>query len=143
MEKGLERPKVGTGLMIKRGREVLLGLRKNSMGAGEWTFPGGHLENFELIEDCVRREAMEECGVKVKNVKFQCIANIKKYQKHYLMVGFVSDWKANEPQLLEPEKFEKWQWFNINKLPKNLFGGTSYILKSYKKGKIYFDGKSI
>jgi 8-oxo-dGTP diphosphatase len=133
------RPLIGTGLMILKKNQVLLGLRKNSMGAGEWTFPGGHLENFESIKDCVEREAMEECGVEVKNARFQCVANIRKYQKHYVMVGFISDWKRGEPKLLEPDKFEEWQWFDLNKLPKRLFGGTGYILQSYKKKQIYFE----
>ena len=43
-------PKVGIGVMIQNEKgEVLLGLRQGSHGAGEWSFPGGHLEFGEKI----------------------------------------------------------------------------------------------
>ena len=38
-------PRVGVGVMIQNEKgEVLLGLRQGSHGAGEWSFPGGHLD---------------------------------------------------------------------------------------------------
>ena len=43
-------PKVGIGVMILNDQnQVLLGLRQGSHGAGEWSFPGGHLEFGETV----------------------------------------------------------------------------------------------
>ncbi len=68
-------PKVGVGVMILKEGKVLLGKRKGSHGAGEYSFPGGHLEYMESFEDCARREIEEECGIKVKNLRFQYLTN--------------------------------------------------------------------
>ena len=39
-----ETPKIGVGVVIRNSDCVLVGLRKNSHGAGLWSFPGGHME---------------------------------------------------------------------------------------------------
>ena len=40
------RPVVGIGVMILKDRNVLLGQRKGSHGAGDYAFPGGHIGGF-------------------------------------------------------------------------------------------------
>src|SRR5215469_4737907 len=45
-------PKVGVGVMILKDGKVLIGKRKGAHGAGEWAWPGGHLEYMESFEDC-------------------------------------------------------------------------------------------
>ena len=60
------RPKVGVGVMILNdNNEVLLMLRHGSHGAGEWAFPGGHLEFGDTIFETAQREVKEETGLDV------------------------------------------------------------------------------
>ncbi len=126
--------------MILRDNQVLLGLRKGSHGEGEYAFPGGHLEYKESFKNCALREIAEECGVKVKNLRFQCLSNVDKYQPHhYVLIGFAADWESGEPQVLEPDRCEGWQWFDLNNLPGNLFEMSKLIIDSYQTGKNYFD----
>ena len=134
-----ERPKVGIGLMILKGDQVLMGKRKNTHGHGTWSFTGGYLEFGESFEKCLKRELKEECGVKIKDVRFQCVANVIKYGKHHVLVGFVADWKSGDPILKEPEKLECWDWFPINKLPKPIFEASRLIVKSYIRDNVYVD----
>lgn len=134
------RPKIGVGIMILKDGKVLLGKRKGSHGVGEYSFPGGHLEYMESFEDCARREIKEECGVEVKNIRFQLLANIKQYApKHYVHIGLIADWASGEPEILEPEKCESWSWYAINKLPEPLFEPCRISIDSYKTGKNYYD----
>ena len=46
------RPSVG--VVVMKGKRMLLGRRKNMHGAGSWHFPGGHLGYNESIEQCAR-----------------------------------------------------------------------------------------
>ncbi len=135
------RPLPAVGVMIFKKRKILIGKRGNgsSHGVGVWSFPGGHLEYGETLKECVLREIAEECGVKIKNLRFQCVANIRKYGKHYVLIGFVAGWKSGEPKNLEPDKTANWQWFPLNKLPRPLFEASRLMILSYNKDKKYFD----
>jgi 8-oxo-dGTP diphosphatase len=101
------RPKVGIGVMILKDGKVLLAKRKASHGAGEYAWPGGHLEYMESFEGCARRETREETGIEIENVRFLCLCNMKEYApKHYVHINLVADWKSGEPKVLEADKTE-------------------------------------
>jgi len=135
-----QKPKVGVGAMILKGSMTLLGKRKGSHGEGEYAFPGGHLEYMESFEDCARREIKEECGVEVKNVRFQFLANIVKYApKHYVHIGLVADWNNGEPKVLEPGKCESWGWYDLNNLPSPMFEPCALAIEAFKTNKNYLD----
>ncbi|MDD5606498.1 MAG: NUDIX domain-containing protein [Candidatus Pacebacteria bacterium] len=136
------KPKVGIGVMIIKNGKVLLGKRKGSHGQGEYAFPGGHLEYKESFKDCAEREVDEECGIKIKNIRFQFLANVTKYEpKHYVHIGLLADWQENEPKVLEPEKSESWDWYEIDKIPQPIFEMCKMAIDSYKTGKNYYDNE--
>lgn len=131
--------KVGVGVLIVKDGKVLLGKRKNSHGADEYGGPGGHLEYGETMKETALREIAEECGVKVKNLRMLCVSDLLTYfPKHYLDIGFTAEWESGEPQVLEPHKLEKWEWFDIDNVPEKLFGCVSSYIESYKTGKVHF-----
>lgn len=133
-------PKVGVGIMILKDGKVLLGKRKGSHGEGEYAFPGGHLEYMESFKSCAGREVEEECGIKIKNIRFQFLANITKYApKHYVHVGLIADWRTGKPKNLEPDKCESWGWYSINNLPEPLFEMCRLSIESYQSNINYFD----
>lgn len=131
--------KVGVGVFIVKDGKVLLGKRKNAHGENEYGGPGGHLEYGETAEETAFREISEECGIKVKNLKMLCVSDLLTYfPKHYVDIGFTAEWEAGEPTVLEPYKLESWDWYDLDKLPDNLFGCVSAYAESYKTGKKYF-----
>lgn len=134
-------PLVGIGVMIFKDNKILLGKRKGSHGAGEYAFPGGHLEYMESCETCARREIAEECGIEIKNIRFGALANSKYYApKHYVYIGLIADWESGEPKVLEPEKCENWGWYDLDNLPEPLFQMTRISIDSYRSGERYLDG---
>jgi 8-oxo-dGTP diphosphatase len=134
-----KRPTVGTGIMIFKYGKILLGRRKGTRGSGEYSFPGGHLEFREVITESALREVKEECGLEVHNIRFLFASNIKQYDKHYVNINFAADWKSGEPQNLEPEKCEGWDWYAMDNLPSPLFATTLLSIESFKTGKHFFD----
>lgn len=134
------RPLVGIGIMILKEGNALVGKRLSSHGTGEYSFPGGHLEYMEGFEECALREIAEECGVKVKNVRFLVLTNTRVYApKHYVHIGFVADWESGEPQVLEPDKCESWAWYPLDALPTPLFATIPDMLDAYRGGPYYRD----
>jgi 8-oxo-dGTP diphosphatase len=126
-----KRPKVGLGVMILKDGKVLFGKRKNAHGEGSWCPPGGHLEYKESLEDCARREVMEETGLSVGKIHFSALTNdiFELEDKHYITIHMVAEYLDGEPQLLEPDKCERWEWFSWDALPSPLFTPTQNLLK--------------
>ena len=134
-----KRPKVGIGMLVLRGKKVLLGKRKGAHGEGEYAGLGGHLEYGESIEDCAKREAMEEAGIEIKNIRLLCVSNIKKYDKHYLDIGLLVEWAKNEPKIMESDRAESWDWYDLTNLPSPLFACEPNYIEALKTGKNFFD----
>jgi 8-oxo-dGTP diphosphatase len=125
------RPKVGIGVIIIKDNKILLGKRRNAHGEGSWCYPGGHLEFGESWEECSRREVREEVGIEIKNLRFGTITNdiFKNEHKHYITISMISDFESGEVTLMEPDKCDKWEWFEWDNLPSPLFLPTINQLK--------------
>ena len=134
------KPKVGIGILIIKNKQILLGKRKSSHGEGQYSFPGGHLEYMESFIDCAQRELAEECGVKIKNIRFQFLSNVDTYTpKHYVHIGLVADWDSGDPQVLEPDKCEHWNWYDLDNVPSPIFTMAQQAIDSYKSGQNFYD----
>jgi len=136
-------PITGIGVAVLKNGKILLGKRKGAHGAGEYAFPGGKLDYLESFEECARREIREECGIEIENIRFQFVANLLHYKpKHYTHIGLLADWKSGEAKILEPEKCEGWDWYDVDNLPQPLFLPTELFFDSLKTGKNYYDFSS-
>jgi 8-oxo-dGTP diphosphatase len=116
-------PQVGIGVLIIQDNRVLLGKRKGSHGAGMWSAPGGHLDFGEAIEDCARRETLEETGLHIENFSLGPFTNniFAAENKHYVTVFVIANQISGALQTMEPDKCEGWSWFEWNSLPEPLF----------------------
>jgi len=126
------RPHIGVGVIVRNGRTVLLGRRRNAHGEGTWSFPGGHLEFGELIDECARREVMEETGATIKVVSPGPFTNdiFEKEQKHFVTLFVVADYVSGRIEVREADRCERWEWFEWTKLPEPLFLPIQNLLKS-------------
>ena len=60
------RPLVGVGVIIIKEGKILLAERKGSHGQNTWASAGGHLVFGESLEECARREVLEEFGIHIQ-----------------------------------------------------------------------------
>jgi len=56
---------VGAGIVWRRGRVLLCKRRADAMLGGLWEFPGGKRRRGESVQECIRRELLEECALPV------------------------------------------------------------------------------
>lgn len=125
-------PRIGVGVWIKKDGKVLLAKRIGAHGQNTWAPPGGHLEYGESMEDCVRREVHEETGLEVTNIKRAVYTEdvFKNEDKHYITHYFTCDWQSGQPKIMEPDKCEKWNWFEWDKMPKPRFLPVRHLYDS-------------
>ena len=127
-----ERPQIGIGVIIRKGNKVLLGMRKGSHGSGSWSFPGGHLEFGEQIEVCAKREAKEETGALISVVRRGPFTNdfFDEERKHYVTLFVIANYVSGDIEAKEPEKCERWEWYEWTDLPRPLFLPVQNLLKT-------------
>ena len=132
--------KVGVSIMIFKEGKILFGKRRWKHGDGEYSFPGGYLDYLESFEECAKRETLEEANIKIKNVKFLCMANTNLYPpRHEIYVSLMADWESGEPKSFEEERIVDWAWYDLDNLPSPLFKFCEISINAYKTGKIYYD----
>lgn len=79
--------------------------------AGQWAFPGGHLEFGESYAECAERESLEETGLKVKAVKTAAFTNdvFASENKHYITI-FVLCEREDRTQHPQVRRFKYPPW---------------------------------
>lgn len=130
------RPKVGVSVILNCEKNILLGRRKGSHGDNTWAFPGGHLELYEDIVECGKRELLEETGIDVSKYKPIELGytndQFKEEEKHYITLYVLYNVpKKLDAKLMEPNKCHEWKWFDIHSIPEERFIPLSNYLKKF------------
>ena len=123
-------PQVGTAMIITKDDKVLLMKRKGPHGHGTWSTPGGHLEFGETPEQGAVREAKEEVGVDVVDVRFRDVTNdlFEAEGKHYITV-WMDGKPIGEPGIAAEREVEEIGWFAWDALPQPLFLPLENLVK--------------
>ncbi len=115
---------IGCVVIVRNNKgQVLLGKRKNAYGSGLYGLPGGRINRDEKAVVASKRELFEETGLKAIELNYTGV--VKEWQDSYNFIHFIyecSDWDG-DVQLMEPEKCEGWEWFDLDKLPKDILLG--------------------
>ncbi len=137
-----DRPLVGVGVVFLRGGRVFLARRRGAHGEDTWGSAGGHLEFGETLEECARREAMEELGVTVGELRVLCISNIVAYDRHYVDIEFLGDIEEQEPAPTASDgSFGECGWYPLWDPPEPLFEPMRLAIKSLLSGQWYYSGR--
>ena len=127
-----QRVGVGCAVIIMRDGKFLMIKRAGKHGGGTWSVPGGWQEIGESFEQASRREVTEEVGCEIENIRFGAVTNnyFPEEGVHSISILSLADWKAIEPQNLEPEKCEELRWVDFDSLPSPLFRPWDDLLTS-------------
>ncbi len=129
-------PRVGVGVMIVRDGRVLMARRMSGQRPGWWGWIGGKLEFGETLQECAKREAREEAGVDVTNLRLLCISSIIVEDQHWIDVEFLGDIASGVPCVTAPDELVEWAWYSIDELPSPIFEPAELALRSYRTGNL-------
>ena len=132
-----EYPKISPAVIVAiRNGDRLLMSRYARGAYRHYALIAGYLEIGETFEDCVKREVMEEVGLKVKNIRYY------KSQpwafSDTVMIGFVADLDGDDTIRLQEEELSEAGWFTreeIIEYPPYISVGHE-MMKAFKDGKI-------
>jgi len=131
--------KIGAGAIIVKDGKLLMTKRKGALGQGSYGTVGGHVEYGEHPTETIKREAKEELGIEIGNIKFLDCASSLKYGKHYIDISFTADIISGKPKVMEPHRLESVQWYRLDNLPEPIFEYVKFCLKAYKEKVSYFE----
>jgi ADP-ribose pyrophosphatase YjhB (NUDIX family) len=134
----MKTPALSVDILIIRDGKILLGLlteQWNYEGKRAYGVPGRDIRFGETIGETVQRNILEEFGRNVTHHEVISVNANYALGNHYVGIGVVAKMDG-EPKLLLPEDWEKWEWFDTDNLPDNLFPAARNVLDSYLQGKV-------
>ena len=135
--KNIEYPKISPAIIvaIRDGNRLLL--TKNVKGTYKfYALVAGFVEVGESLEDAVRREVMEEVGLKVKNI--QSYKSQPWSFSDSLMLAFIADLDGDDKIKIQEEELSEARWFereDVPVLPFHISVGHELIQK-FRDGEI-------
>jgi NAD+ diphosphatase len=108
-------PRISPAVIVAvvRGDEILLAHNKN-FKKNWYSVIAGFVEPGETFEDCVKREVMEEVGIRVKNIKY--FASQPWPFPNSLMIGFIAEYESGEINV-DGEEIDDAAWYEYSNLP--------------------------
>jgi nucleoside triphosphatase len=105
------------GGVIMENSEGKIFMAKSPKWSNKWTFPGGHIEPGEKIEDALVREAKEETGIQniqpVGIVSFGELINSKDFHRPAHFIYFDVYCKIDSPEIkLDNNELTEYGWFS-------------------------------
>lgn len=110
--------KVAAGVIIHNGRYLITKRKPKAHYGGYWEFPGGKCEAQETLEECLRRELLEELGIEITD---PCPYHQLRYNYPDTTVElsfFTCSIKSSEPQ---PLGCQELRWVSAGELSDYLF----------------------
>lgn len=130
--------KTGVGVMLLNDNKVLLGHRLSSIkdtgGIYEpdsWTFPGGKQKYEETIIETAIRETKEETNLDISDIHVYTATDEFQSDRHFVTIGVISSSYEGELIVMEPNKIDKWSWFELDNLPDNIYTPSKNMIDEY------------
>jgi 8-oxo-dGTP diphosphatase len=134
-------PKIGVNVFVLKDGKILLGKRIGKTGYGTWCLPGGHFEWGESLIEAAKRELKEETGIISDSLEYLQLINDPQDSTHYVHINFLAKDYIGEPKVTEPNKFQEWNWFDLNTLPDQIFSGHQKFIPAFLKHIGFIDNR--
>jgi NAD+ diphosphatase len=132
----IEYPKIAPVVIVSivDGDRILL--TKYAAGFARYALVAGFVEIGETLEDAVRREVMEEVGLKVKNIRY--------YKSQpwalsgSLLSGFYADLDGDDTIHVDEKELAEGKWFHRSEIPTegNTMSLTWTMVEAFRHGEM-------
>lgn len=114
-------PIVAVGAIVRKGDTVLLVQRGQEPAKGRWVIPGGAVELGEKVQEAVKRELREECGIEIEVGPVAAVVDrierdaAGRVRYHYVIIDFFCDYISGE--LRPASDAVQARWVKAEELP--------------------------
>lgn len=121
-----EDPKVAAGVLVLRGREVLLVRRVMEPYIRHWSIPAGFVNAFEDPQAAAVRECLEETGL---NVRIEDLFDVLYGREHPRGADILLVYRAElvDGELSAADDADEVGWFSLDALPPLAFETTRKV----------------
>ena len=134
--KNIVYPSIAPAVIVGVKNKDKILLTKYSRGKyRKYALVAGYVEVGESVEDTVKREVMEEVGLKVKNIRY--FGSQPWGFSNTLLVGFFADLDGDEKVTLEEDELAEATWFRYDEIPPRdlLISLTQTMIDEFEKKK--------
>jgi phosphoglycolate phosphatase-like HAD superfamily hydrolase/ADP-ribose pyrophosphatase YjhB (NUDIX family) len=136
------RPPIATvGALIFNSKKEVLMIRTHKW-SNLWGIPGGKIKWGETSEAALRREILEETGLKISGIKFvlmqDCIHSKEFYRDaHFVLLNYTCRCAGKNPRVKLNDEGQEFRWLNSSEAKKlKLNKPTRILLEAVLKSKI-------
>ncbi len=122
-------PKVAVGAIIPYKSGIVLVQRAIEPGLGKWTFPSGYVNRGEVVEDALRRELLEECGIECEIVGL--VGVYSDTNNPVIFIVYEAKIISGEPKKNDEENFDI-MIADFDNLPELAFSHDEKIILNWK-----------
>ena len=140
-EDNIEPPVATVGALIFNNKKEVLMIRTHKW-SGLWGIPGGKIKRGESSLAALRRELLEETGLKITDIKFvivqDCISSKEFYRDaHFVLLNYTCKCVAKNPRVVLNDEAREFQWLKLAAAKKlKLNKPTKILLDAVSKSKI-------
>lgn len=132
-------------VLLKKGNKILLQRRFHTgYEDGKWSLPAGHVEEGETYTQCVIREIKEEIGVELSEKDLQVTHVLQRdgreasgEHRYRMDIFFLTEKWQGEPKIMEPNKCDGLEWFDMDELPDNVIPYIRHVIEKVQESIFY------
>jgi len=107
-------------ILLDDKKQVFLIKRNTEPFKGFWMMPGGHIKVGETLEECIKREMIEETSMRIEIDKlFNVHSDPDQDPRHHALVVFYVG-HVVEGEFSSSIEASDGQWFDLNNTPKEM-----------------------